>query len=126
MLPLLLFFLGLGYIMAASLPFSILNRLRVMNGRDPPALPKTAKATHGTQDDGYFQPTPIDVVVTRIMMTRGLLLPPDVVDSIFDHAQYWARSSNEVDFKLEHQSPLRIMGRSRMEDRFIVPLPCLL
>jgi hypothetical protein len=64
--------------------------------------------------------TPLDVVIARIMLTKGKKLPPDVVDIILDFAEYWAHSSNEVDFKLQHQSPLTVSGQSPSENKFLV------
>lgn len=82
---------------------------------------------HGENDDSEekrenepFDLSPIDVVVTRIMLTKGKKLPPSVVDVIFDFAEYWAHSSNEIDFVLQQQSPLRVNGGSASENRFLV------
>jgi len=70
--------------------------------------------------DERFNPTPGDINLVRVMMSRAKQLPPDVVDMIFDHAEYWAHSSNYIDFKDEHRQPLRVVGRSRMEDKFLL------
>lgn len=43
-------------------------------------------------EDGLYEPSPIDVAVVRIMMSRSKSLPPDLVDVIFDYAEYWAHS----------------------------------
>jgi hypothetical protein len=76
--------------------------------------------SEGTRGNEPFDLTPIDVVVTRIMLTKGKKLPPSVVDVIFDFAEYWAHSSNEIDYMAEHQSPLRVNGASASENRFLV------
>ncbi|KAG5755221.1 hypothetical protein H9Q69_008676 [Fusarium xylarioides] len=66
--------------------------------------------------------TPVDVVITRIMLTKGRKLPPGVVDVIFDFAEYWAHSSNEIDYIAdEHSSPpLRVNGQSPSENKFLL------
>lgn len=66
------------------------------------------------------QPTPTEIVLVRSMMCRACRLPPDIVDAVFDHAGYWARSRNRIDFEEEHRDPLRIVGGSREENKFLV------
>lgn len=67
-----------------------------------------------------YDPTPVDIVVVRTMMCRAKRLPPDIVDVIFDHAEYWAHSTNQIDYLEEHKSPLRITGSGKKENRFLV------
>lgn len=79
------------------------------------------KRDDGPSDaEGTYKPTPIDVVVVRVMLTRGIKLPPDVVDMVFDHAEYWPHSSNEIDFMAEHHDCLRVQGTSPNHDKFLV------
>ncbi|CAM1506117.1 Fc.00g057580.m01.CDS01 [Cosmosporella sp. VM-42] len=92
----------------------VLHRLRSLNSADEPPNADQRPS------EGFYDPTAIDIAVVRIMMCRGKRLPPDLVDTIFDHAEYWAHSSNEVDFMAEHQSPLRINGSSSSENKFIL------
>ncbi|KAF4122909.1 hypothetical protein GMORB2_7216 [Geosmithia morbida] len=70
-----------------------------------------------------YRPTPIDIVVVREMLSRGCRLPPDIVDAVFDHAEYWAYSSNYIDYQEEHGSALRINGSRPTENKFLVSLP---
>lgn len=104
-------------IMANIMPFSLVQRLRSMN-----ISGASSGSTSDTTPEDSYAPTPTDIVIVRIMLTRGnkWKLPPDIVDAIFDQAEYWAHSSNEIDFKVEHKSALRIVGRSRAENRFLV------
>lgn len=103
-------------IMAQSIPQNVIQGLQSM-------LP-----TFGISDDqdgkeaasSSGEITPVDVVIARIMLTKGKKLPPDVVDIILDFAEYWAHSSNEVDFKLQHQNPLTVHGHSPTENKFLV------
>lgn len=70
--------------------------------------------------NGVYHPTPQDVAFTRALLSKGLGIPPDVIDMIFDEAEWWTRSINEVDFILEHQSQKLIVGSSPREDQFLV------
>ena len=75
----------------------------------------------GTRDEnGLYQPTPTDIYVARAMLVKAIQLPPDIVDAVFDYAEYWAHSSNYIDYIEEHKSPLRILGGSPSENRFLV------
>lgn len=65
-------------------------------------------------------PEHIDIYVVRAMLSKAKNLPADVVDMIFDHAEYWVHSSNEIDYRVEHQEPLRVVGRSPAENKFVV------
>jgi hypothetical protein len=65
----------------------------------------------------------VDIVVTRFMLARKFKLPPDVVDMIFDHAEYWAHSSNEIDYLVEQQAPLCVSGTAPTKNRFLVTKP---
>jgi len=118
MLEYILGFIIAYIIMAQSIPQNVIQGLQSMlptfgtdnqNGKEPE-----------TVDEGI---TPIDVVIARIMLTKGKKLPPDVVDIILDFAEYWAHSSNEIDYKLQHQHPLTVIGGSPSENKFLVSQP---
>ncbi|KAI1068077.1 hypothetical protein LB507_004316 [Fusarium sp. FIESC RH6] len=115
MLEYILGFIIAYIIMAQSIPQNVIHGLQSMlptfgqdnqNGKEPEVV-----------DKGI---TPIDVVVARIMLTKGKKLPPDVVDIILDFAEYWAHSSNEIDYKLQHQHPLTVIGGSPSENKFLL------
>lgn len=40
-----------------------------------------------------YEPSVLDVVVAKIMLQQGLKLPPEVVLSILDFAEYWPHTS---------------------------------
>lgn len=113
MLDLLLSLVLLSFIMAHIVPNLLLTRLRQM-----PFPPVPSDKTDA--DDGTYHPSPIDIFVVRIMLIRSVKLPPDLVDVIFDYAEYWARSTNAIDYRAEHQELLRIYGSSKTEDQFLV------
>ncbi|KAL2212832.1 hypothetical protein CC79DRAFT_1330138 [Sarocladium strictum] len=99
-----------------------LRSVRVGPERLQPGRVRTVQSSgrDWPQDDGAYKPSPIDIVVVRTLLTRGRKLPPDLVDDIFDYAEYWAHSSNEIDYILEQKLPLRIAGRSQKEDHFLL------
>lgn len=117
----------LAYIMVTQIPsIEMLRRLRNAGFGQENQAPQSSRSNETSQsssaDDGY-RPTPADICIVRLMITRAIKLPPDLVDAIFDHAEYWAHSSNEIDFELEHKSPLKIVGSSPVEDKFLVSHP---
>lgn len=69
---------------------------------------------------GAYDPSPIDIFVVRTILCRSKRLPPDIVDVIFDHAGYWAHSTNQIDYMEEHKNPLRITGTGKKENKFLV------
>lgn len=106
----------LAYIvMAQSIPQNVILGLRSMLLSGDQDEEDEKKSTSPVKDL-----TPIDIVIARIMLTKGKKLPPDVVDIIFDFAEYWAHSSNEIDFLAEHSNPLMINGGSPVENKFLV------
>lgn len=70
--------------------------------------------------DDRYQPMPTEVAALRRLLMGAKQLPADIVDAIFDHAEYWVHSSNEIDYKKEIQNPLIITAGSRSEDKFLV------
>jgi hypothetical protein len=120
MLDFIVSFVFLSFVMAHIVPNLLLARLRQMPlpiQREPPEPQASNKSV---ADDGTYHPTPFDVVVVRIMLSRSVKLPPDLVDAIFDFAEYWARSTNVIDYQAEQQEPLRISGSSASENKFLV------
>lgn len=121
MLDLLVSLVLLSFIMAHIVPNLLLTRFRQMpfppQNRETPE-PRPSDKTDA--DDGTYHPSPIDIVVVRIMLIRSVKLPPDLVDAIFDYAEYWAHSTNAIDYRAEHQELLRICGSTKVEDEFLV------
>lgn len=110
----------LSAVMAHVIPAMIISRLRDMELRQPEERdPLPDAGDNANSQDGY-KPTPIEVVATRIMLTRSKRLPPDLVDSIFDFAEYWAHSTNTLHYPSEQQDHLRITGSGASENKFLV------
>lgn len=43
--------------------------------------------------DGLYEPTILDVLVVREMLNKALGLLPELIDDVFDWAEYWPHSS---------------------------------
>ncbi|KND89120.1 hypothetical protein TOPH_06154 [Tolypocladium ophioglossoides CBS 100239] len=109
----------LSVVMAHIVPAMLIRRLRSMDLADPDPEPTPNLEPTPGGDDRY-NPTPMDVVVTRIMLIRSKPLPPDLVDSIFDLAEYWAHSTNAINYHAEHRDHLRVVGSSEAENQFLI------
>lgn len=116
MLIYIFYFIIAYLIMAQSIPQNVIDILRSMLSLGS----QNDNETSSSSSSGGL--TPVDVIITRIMLTKGRKLPPGVVDVILDFAEYWAHSSNEVDYIAEHSSPLRVNGQSPSENKFLVSL----
>ncbi|KAK3330681.1 hypothetical protein B0H66DRAFT_544603 [Apodospora peruviana] len=58
-------------------------------------------ATYDTDDDehhGPYEATVLDVLVVKAMLTKALNLPPEIVDSIVDLAEYWPHTTTEISY----------------------------
>lgn len=113
----LLLYCALFIIMAHILPH---NAIRRMRGLNPPQEAPSEAASEPAKTGPEFYVSLIDIIVSRAMLMRAKRLPPDVVDNIFDYAEYWAHSSNEFDYQKEHGSALKILGTSVTQDRLLV------
>lgn len=71
-------------------------------------------------EHGRYLPSPSDIVDLRATLVRAKKIPLDIVDEIFNFAEYWACSSNVMDYIEEHGDTMKVMGRSRCEDKFVV------
>lgn len=63
-----------------------------------------------------FEPSPMDVVVVRAMLSEGLNLPHEIVLSILDLAEYWPHTSTVLDH------PVTVNTGRGQEDRFVVSI----
>lgn len=60
------------------------------------------------------EPSAMDVVVVKMMLQQGLRLPPEVVLSVLDFAEYWPHTTAVMD------RPLTVPSGRRRENRLIV------
>lgn len=61
-----------------------------------------------------YEPSALDVVVVKIMLTKGCKLPHEIVLSLLDHAEYWPHTTTTLDHSLSVSS-----GAGR-ENQFVV------
>ncbi|EFQ32762.1 uncharacterized protein GLRG_07906 [Colletotrichum graminicola M1.001] len=69
------------------------------------------------QEPGNYKPTPIDVVVVRIMLEKASKLPPEIMDIIIDEAEYWAHSEASI------STDLRVVGTTSEENKLLLRCP---
>ncbi|KAL2754030.1 hypothetical protein ACRALDRAFT_1063005 [Sodiomyces alcalophilus JCM 7366] len=67
---------------------------------------------------GNFQPRPIDVVVVKAMLGRSSQMPPEVVDMIIDHAEYWPHC--EAVIERPARQSIRISGGRRDRENALI------
>ncbi len=97
-------------------PAALMSQIgRMVSGRSSSSEPDPEKSPSVP-----YEPLVIDIIVVRTMLVRRLRLPLDIIESILDYGEYWAHSTNSIDYMEEHKSPLRIMGSSQSEDKFLV------
>ncbi|KAF4587201.1 ankyrin repeat protein [Ophiocordyceps camponoti-floridani] len=70
-------------------------------------------------------PTPDDIVLLRAALHRAKGLPPDIVDCIFDFAEFWARSSSVVNYGSEMRQSKSIVASCPQENTFLLRSPPL-
>ncbi|KAK4136862.1 hypothetical protein BT67DRAFT_373679 [Trichocladium antarcticum] len=62
------------------------------------AGPQTDETTGASATRPAHEPTIADVLVIKTMLNRSLRLPPEIIDTVVDLAEYWPHSSTEVLF----------------------------
>ncbi|EAA34853.2 hypothetical protein GE21DRAFT_2199 [Neurospora crassa] len=45
-----------------------------------------------------YQPTATEVILVRAMLEKALRLPPEIINGILDHAEYWPHTSTVIDY----------------------------
>lgn len=69
-----------------------------------------------------YEPSITDVLVTKAMLTKALSLPPEIVDTVVDLAEYWPHTTTASSFD---ESVVVARGNSRTrEDLFLVSPLC--
>lgn len=61
-----------------------------------------------------YEPSALDVVVVKIMLTKGCKLPHEIVLSLLDHAEYWPHTTTTLDH------PLTVSSGAGRENQFVV------
>ena len=71
-----------------------------------------------------FEPTALDIGVVKVMLSKGLNFPPEIVDIIVDHADYWACTTVSLDFRGADVVRIRGKGSSQgQEDKLMLRTP---
>lgn len=85
-------------------------------GSNPSSHNSASQPNNGSSDLGNagYEPSALDVVVVKIMLTKGCNLPHEIVLSLLDHAEYWPHTTTTLDRSLTVSS-----GPGR-EDKFLV------
>ncbi|KAF9879501.1 hypothetical protein CkaCkLH20_03044 [Colletotrichum karsti] len=69
------------------------------------------KSRDGGHKPGEYKPTPTDVIIVRIMLERAGNLPPELLDIIFDEAEYWPHSEGYIFQQVRTaRDALRVVG----------------
>lgn len=67
------------------------------------------------------EPTVLDVIVVKEMLQKALKLPPEIVDSIVDLAEYWPHTTTEIDYSRRPRLMRKdARGRHPSENTFLV------
>lgn len=119
----------LSCIMAHVTHNALLSYFQRLNLRTPPQ-PDEAQPSEENDDDEddrdddheQFHPSPVDIRVVQIMLSRSFKLPVDLVDAIFEDAEYWARSVSVIDYQAAPGAHMIIRGSSATEDKFLVSM----
>lgn len=113
------------YVMAVNVPGVVWSAMRAL-GLDEVARNDAAQGNSEGKEN--YEPSPVDIAVVRAMLFRAKKLPPDLVDAIFDFAEYWAHTTTEL-----HERMNIMGGNEERENRFLVRFfsalvagPCLL
>ncbi|TLS21685.1 uncharacterized protein PpBr36_09627 [Pyricularia pennisetigena] len=90
----------------------------------------TANSTHdsethsdemgsSTSRPAHYQPSALDVLVTKAMLAKGMNLPLEVVDLVVDFAEYWPHTTTHV----ERPSRPNRFGTRPDENNFLLRTP---
>lgn len=71
-------------------------------------------------DPEPFEPRAIDVAIVKVMLSKGMKVPPEIVDIIVDYAEYWARTTVSMDFKGANAVRIRGSRRDSEEDKLLL------
>jgi hypothetical protein len=73
------------------------------------------------------EPSLVDVIVAKAMLTKALSLPPEITDRIVDLAEYWPHTTTELNGTTVIARGNSTLGSSHAgaEDMFLVCLPRL-
>lgn len=71
-----------------------------------------------------YEPTVLDVLVIKTMLNKAFNLPPEIVDSIVELAEYWPHTSTEIIYTGSHKKNAQ-GSRPGLENLFLLRTPPL-
>ncbi|RFU76027.1 hypothetical protein TARUN_6237 [Trichoderma arundinaceum] len=98
--------------MAVNIPGIVWSAIRAL-GLDE--VTRENPIRRHVEGDKPYEPSPVDIAVVRAMLFRAKKLPPDLIDTIFDFAEYWAHSTTQL-----HERINILGGNEDREDRFLL------
>lgn len=101
--------------MAVNIPGIVWSAMRALGLNATTAEDDEEPIQHHAERHSLYEPSPIDIAVVRAMLCRAKQLPPDLIDAIFDFAEYWAHSTTQL-----HESISIMGGNPDREDRFLL------
>ena len=72
--------------------------------------------TASLEDD--FHPAPVDVAIVKAMLHKAARLPPELLDMLLDHAEYWPRSRTIVNY--EASRVVNVYGQTQQRENILV------
>jgi hypothetical protein len=103
--------------MSINIPSIIWSAMRALGLNE---VTREDPVRHHIEDDNSYEPSPVDIAVVRAMLYRAKKLPPDLIDAIFDFAEYWAHSTTQL-----HERVSIMGGSEDRENKFLVSRPHL-
>lgn len=96
-----------------------------LNMVNPPSADDSAPKEQDVIDRtaNPYQPTAMEVIFVRAMLERALQLPPEIINSVIDHAEYWPHASTLIDYSSWPQTERVVhAGDPNSENVFLVSL----
>lgn len=103
--------------MAANVPGIVWSALRALSLTEDPS---DSPVRRHSESDKSYQPSIVDIAIVKAMLYRAKKLPPDLIDTILDMAEYWIHSTTHLDERIS------VMGGSEArENKFLVSISVL-
>lgn len=75
------------------------GRARFPPRRIPPLEAGSSQQSQGSPIlTNTYEPTPVDCLKVKSLLTKATNFPPEIVDMIMDSAEYWACSVSSIDY----------------------------
>ncbi|RYP40585.1 hypothetical protein DL767_001585 [Monosporascus sp. MG133] len=78
------------------------------------------EASTSNPDNVVYEPSSKDISHVKLILEKTGNLPPEVVDIILDHAEYWACAIASADYRSLPSGHLVIRGSQPTEDKFLL------